>query len=181
VITAGQESLDLLAFVDRAPSHFTSPAPIPSWVPDWRVPQAVKISNRRCFDAAKGRIHQSTVVMDDLRPIKRCLSVKGYVIDRISYVATCSFYSAKPWESRDLCAFLNSNEHLVRLMRYFGTSLGKPKQVLERLLRVVLADGSASSISTLHLGKSQGCFKLTIAMSAAPRCVAIHLGLIRQT
>jgi hypothetical protein len=149
-VIVGRKSLDLLAYVDRAPSQSASRALIPSWVPDWRLAQSVIVFNQRYFHAAMGRIHQPAFVMDNLQPFKRCLLARGCTIDRITYVATSNFYSAKPWASRDPCSFLNLNEHLDRLMRHFGKSLGMPQQVLERLLLVALAGGSEGSRSTLH-------------------------------
>jgi hypothetical protein len=151
-VTAGQGSLELLAYVDRVPSQSTSRAPLPSWVPDWRLAQSVKIFNWRNFHAAAGRMYEPAFVTDNVQP-ERCLLARGCIIDRITYVASSSFYSARPWESRNLCSFLNLDEHLARLMRHFGKSLGKPQQVLERLLRVVLADGSERSQFTIHPGK----------------------------
>lgn len=171
IVTAGQESLSLLAFIDRAPLQY-SPLPlVPSWVPDWRQTQTVKIFNQKCFHADIYRKHHPACCKDGFQYIDRGLLVRGRIIGKITYVATSSFYSAKPWESRDLCSFLNLDEHLSKLMRHFGQSFGKPKQILERLMRVALADGSEGSMASLHPRKVE---RLLEAYHRYGRSVTIH-------
>jgi hypothetical protein len=151
-VIAGQESLDLLAFVDRATGSRNSRAGFPSWVPDWRQSQTVKLFNQRVFSAAIRRKHVAATLIDSSQSMNHGLLVRGRIIDQITYVAVSSFYGAKPLESRDVCSFLNLEERVDRLIRNFGKSLGKPTEVLERLLRTILADGAEASMLLNGIG-----------------------------
>jgi hypothetical protein len=148
-VIEGQNSLDLLAFVDRSMENRSS---FPSWVPDWRQPQKVSLFNRMVFSAALGRQHVPASLMPIVPNLRHGLRARGMIIDQITYVATSSFYSSKPWESRDICSFLNLEEHVDRLIRSCGKAFGKPTQVLERLLRTILADGVEASMSSNATG-----------------------------
>ena len=152
-------SLNLFGLLHRKDEETSRWPVLASWVPDWsRTAEAEPLVFPRSwiyFDAAAGRRHKAEMVtgLDTSH-----LVVTGKIIGEVAHTLAFTKGLAEPLTNRhgwDICSYLNL-PHLHYLLGQMWREQKSTAPSMERLLKVILADGSFTLNQKLREHCSEG-------------------------